>query len=56
MKNNRFTMATIENKLVTYDDDLNHKKLESTHNFKSLVTNKIKMLGERDKRSKTNGE
>lgn len=47
LEGDRFTMATIENKLVAYDDDLNHKKLETTDNFKSIVTNKIMMQGER---------
>jgi putative DNA primase/helicase len=47
LEENRFTLATIENKLVAFDDDLNHKALKTTDTFKSLVTNKIKMMGER---------
>ncbi len=47
LENNRFTLATIENKLVAFDDDLNHEALKTTDIFKSLVTNKSKMMGER---------
>lgn len=47
LENNRFTLATIENKLVAFDDDLNHEALKTTDTFKSIVTNKSKMMGER---------
>lgn len=47
LENNRFTLATIENKLIAFDDDMNHKALETTDIFKSLVTNKGRMMGER---------
>ena len=47
LENNRFTLATIENKLVAFDDDLNHEALKTTEIFKSFVSNKGKMMGER---------
>lgn len=47
LEDNRFTIATIEGKLVAYDDDMNHEKLKKTDNFKSLVTAKIPQHGER---------
>lgn len=47
LEDNRFTIATIEGKLIAYDDDMNHEKLKKTDNFKALVTAKIPQQGER---------
>lgn len=47
LEGNRFTIATIENKIVAYDDDLNQDKLEKTDNFKTIVSAKIPVMGER---------
>lgn len=47
LEDNRFTIATIEGKLIAYDDDMNHEKLKKTDNFKALVTAKTPQQGER---------
>ena len=52
LEENRFTIATIENKVIAYDDDMNHDKLKKTDNFKTIVSAKIPIQGERKGRDK----
>lgn len=52
LEENRFTVATIENKIVVYDDDMDHNKLKKTDNFKTIVTAKIPVQGERKGKDK----
>lgn len=47
IENNRFTLATLENKLVAFDDDTDSNGLRTTDTAKSLITNKSVMMGER---------
>jgi len=47
LEENRFTIATIENRLIAYDDDMDHSKLKKTDNFKTIVTAKTPIMGER---------
>lgn len=52
LEENRFTVATMENKIVVYDDDMDHNKLKKTDNFKTIVTAKIPVQGERKGKDK----
>lgn len=47
IEEDRFTRATLENKLVNYDDDLNGAAMKKTNLFKTLVTAKQPIQGER---------
>ena len=47
IENDRFARATLENKLVNYDDDLDGAKMQKTNVFKMLVTAKQPIQGER---------
>jgi len=43
----KFSLATLENKLVGFDDDLNHEALKTTDLFKTVVSNKTVIMAER---------
>jgi len=47
IENDRFARATLENKLLNYDDDLDGAKMTKTNVFKMLVTAKQPIQGER---------
>lgn len=47
LEDNRFTVATVENRLVAYDDDLDGSKLKKTDVFKTVVSAKVPVQGER---------
>ena len=47
LENDRFARATLENKLLNYDDDLDGAKMQKTNLFKILVTAKQPIQAER---------
>ena len=47
LENDRFARATLENKLLNYDDDLDGAKMQKTNLFKILVTAKQSIQAER---------
>lgn len=52
LEEDRFTVATMENKIVIYDDDMDHNKMKKTDKFKTIVTAKIPVQGERKNKDK----